>query len=198
MSIAYPLRNRFRTGVTLAMFTLVVFTLVCGAITTASFVNGVNNLRHVRRRLRRPRDDVAGEPDRRHARRARPAPGFDPADFRVVSSQSLAADQGPPGRHGRQGRALPRPRRSTRVPRPHDVWPRGPRARLRLRRRGLARARASIPASPSWTRRSPRAGRTSTSARVEVPAPGLLPRGQARSRPSRSTSAIRRPAGTCG
>lgn len=29
-SIAYPLRNRFRTGVTLAMFTLVVFTLVSG------------------------------------------------------------------------------------------------------------------------------------------------------------------------
>ena len=44
MSVAYPLRNRFRTGVTLAMFTLVVFTLVTGATTTTSFVNGMNNL----------------------------------------------------------------------------------------------------------------------------------------------------------
>ena len=44
MSMAYPLRNRFRTGVTLAMFTLVVFTLVTGATTTTSFVNGMNNM----------------------------------------------------------------------------------------------------------------------------------------------------------
>ena len=45
MSMAYPLRNRFRTGVTLAMFTLVVFTLVTGATTTTSFVNGLNDMR---------------------------------------------------------------------------------------------------------------------------------------------------------
>src|SRR5918994_745129 len=38
MAIAYPLRNRFRTGVTFAMFTLVVFTLVVGAVVTGSFV----------------------------------------------------------------------------------------------------------------------------------------------------------------
>jgi putative ABC transport system permease protein len=44
MSMAYPLRTRFRTGVTLAMFTLVVFTLVCGAVTTGSFVSAANNL----------------------------------------------------------------------------------------------------------------------------------------------------------
>ena len=30
LSLAYPLASRFRTGVTLAMFTLVVFTLVTG------------------------------------------------------------------------------------------------------------------------------------------------------------------------
>jgi putative ABC transport system permease protein len=36
-SAAYPLRNRFRTGVTLAMFTLVVFTLVVGSATTTAF-----------------------------------------------------------------------------------------------------------------------------------------------------------------
>jgi len=37
-SVAYPLRNRFRTAVTLAMFTLVVFTLVVGATTSSSFL----------------------------------------------------------------------------------------------------------------------------------------------------------------
>src|SRR4029079_11880101 len=44
MSMSYPLRNGFRTGVTLAMFTLVVFTLVTGATTTTSFVNGMNDM----------------------------------------------------------------------------------------------------------------------------------------------------------
>jgi putative ABC transport system permease protein len=39
-AIAYPLSNRFRTGITLAMFTLVVFTLVTMA-TTITSVNGV-------------------------------------------------------------------------------------------------------------------------------------------------------------
>jgi putative ABC transport system permease protein len=44
MSIAYPLKSLFRTGVTLAMFMLVVFTLVVGAITTGSFNNAFNNI----------------------------------------------------------------------------------------------------------------------------------------------------------
>jgi len=43
MAMAYPLRNLFRTGVTLAMFTLVVFTLVVGATTSQSFVHAANN-----------------------------------------------------------------------------------------------------------------------------------------------------------
>src|SRR4029453_7803557 len=44
MAIAYPLRNRFRTGVTLAMFTLVVFTLVVGAVISGSFIGSVNDV----------------------------------------------------------------------------------------------------------------------------------------------------------
>ena len=43
MAIAYPLRNRFRTGMTFAMFTLVVFTLVMGAVTSGSFVNAFDD-----------------------------------------------------------------------------------------------------------------------------------------------------------
>jgi putative ABC transport system permease protein len=38
LAMAYPLRNLFRTGVTLAMFMLVVFTLVCGTVISGSFV----------------------------------------------------------------------------------------------------------------------------------------------------------------
>ena len=45
MSIAYPLKSRFRTGVTLAMFMLVTFTLVVGTTTTGSFTNAFNNVR---------------------------------------------------------------------------------------------------------------------------------------------------------
>jgi putative ABC transport system permease protein len=44
MAIAYPLRSLFRTGVTLAMFTLVVFTLVVGATTSGSFMHAFNDI----------------------------------------------------------------------------------------------------------------------------------------------------------
>ncbi len=42
-SIAYPLRNRFRTGVTLSMFILVVFNLVVGSITTTAFTRAFDD-----------------------------------------------------------------------------------------------------------------------------------------------------------
>jgi putative ABC transport system permease protein len=42
ISMAYPLRNRLRTGMTLAMFTLVVFTLVVGITTPSSFIASSN------------------------------------------------------------------------------------------------------------------------------------------------------------
>ncbi len=44
LAAAYPMRSRFRTGVTLAMFTLVVFTLVVGSTTIVSFNNAFNDL----------------------------------------------------------------------------------------------------------------------------------------------------------
>jgi putative ABC transport system permease protein len=43
MSMAYPLSNRFRTGTTLAMFTLVVFTLVTGTASNGSFIHAMEN-----------------------------------------------------------------------------------------------------------------------------------------------------------
>jgi putative ABC transport system permease protein len=44
MSMAYPLASRFRTGTTLAMFTLVVFTLVTGTATSSSFIHALQDL----------------------------------------------------------------------------------------------------------------------------------------------------------
>jgi len=43
ISMAYPLAGRFRTGTTLAMFTLVVFTLVTGTTSSASFMHAAAN-----------------------------------------------------------------------------------------------------------------------------------------------------------
>jgi len=44
MAIAYPLRSRFRTGVTMAMFMLVVFTLVTGSTIPSAFVRAFDNV----------------------------------------------------------------------------------------------------------------------------------------------------------
>ncbi len=43
LAVAYPLRSRFRTGVTMALFTLVVFTLVVGTTTTTAFNSAFND-----------------------------------------------------------------------------------------------------------------------------------------------------------
>ena len=44
MAVAYPLRSRFRTGVTMAMFMLVVFTLVTGSTIPTAFVNSFDDV----------------------------------------------------------------------------------------------------------------------------------------------------------
>jgi putative ABC transport system permease protein len=43
MAVTYPLRDRFRTGVTLAVFTLVVFTLVTGTTISQAFIRGFDD-----------------------------------------------------------------------------------------------------------------------------------------------------------
>jgi putative ABC transport system permease protein len=45
MAMAYPLASRFRTGTTLAMFTLVVFTMVTGAVSSGSFMNAFDDVK---------------------------------------------------------------------------------------------------------------------------------------------------------
>ena len=91
MAIAYPLRNRFRTGVTLAMFTLVVFTMVVGAVISGSFVHAMNNPEQFGggfdvRAQAAPTNPIVGMEGA-----IRRAPGLDPAQFTVVSEQSFLA-----------------------------------------------------------------------------------------------------------
>jgi putative ABC transport system permease protein len=99
MAIAYPLRNRFRTGVTFAMFTLVVFTLVVGAVVSGSFVKAFDAEMFGGgfdiRAQASPTNPVGGM-----EAAIRRAPGLDPAQFTVVSEQSfLAAKVRQVGRH---------------------------------------------------------------------------------------------------
>ncbi len=72
MAMAYPLRVRFRTGVTLAMFTLVVFTIVVGATTSRCIPARRRRRPRLRRRVRRRGSGRAHEHARRRTRR-RPA-----------------------------------------------------------------------------------------------------------------------------
>jgi putative ABC transport system permease protein len=62
MAVAYPLRSRFRTGVTLAMFTLVVFTLVMGAATSGSFISAYDDERAFAGGFEIRADSVAASP----------------------------------------------------------------------------------------------------------------------------------------
>lgn len=88
LAIAYPLRNRFRTGVTLAMFILVVFNMVVGAVISGSFMSSADDLDkfgggfHIAAQAA-PTNPV---PDMNAAIRQT---GLDPAQFTVVSQQSL-------------------------------------------------------------------------------------------------------------
>jgi putative ABC transport system permease protein len=91
MSMAYPLRSRFRTGTTLAMFTLVVFTLVTGATSTGSFQAALGNVEtfgggfDIRGGTGAvaPIDDLRSALDRNLGARA--------SDFTAVGSQSVLA-----------------------------------------------------------------------------------------------------------
>ena len=89
MSMAYPLRNLFRTGVTFAMFTLVVFTLVVGATTSGAFTNALNDLKAYGGGFDIRATTSSANPvgDMRSALNG--ARGIDPRNFRVVSSQSF-------------------------------------------------------------------------------------------------------------
>ena len=89
MSMAYPLRNLFRTGVTFAMFTLVVFTLVVGATTTGAFTNAFNDLKAYGGGFDVRATTAPASPIANMSTALRHTPGINASDFRFVSSQSF-------------------------------------------------------------------------------------------------------------
>jgi putative ABC transport system permease protein len=92
MSIAYPLRARFRTGTTLAMFTLVVFTIVTGSASNGSFVHAIDAEDYGGGFQIRAGTVGAGAVEDMGAA-LRSANGIRAADYPVVGSQSVLAVQ---------------------------------------------------------------------------------------------------------
>jgi putative ABC transport system permease protein len=89
MSMAYPLRSLFRTAVTLAMFMLVVFTLVVGSTITGSMLGAFNDTNSFGGGFDVRADASPAAPVANMRRALRRAPGLAARDFRVVSSQSF-------------------------------------------------------------------------------------------------------------
>ncbi|MFO7573327.1 MAG: FtsX-like permease family protein [Gaiellaceae bacterium] len=90
MSIAYPLSARFRTGTTLAMFTLVVFTLVTGSASNGSFVKSISADDYGGGFQVRAGTVGAAPIDDMEAALG-PAPGIGPQDIAFVGSQAVLA-----------------------------------------------------------------------------------------------------------
>jgi putative ABC transport system permease protein len=93
MAMAYPLATRFRTGTTLAMFTLVVFTMVTGSATSGSFMNAFDDVDTFGGgyQVRATVSPTSPVPNLRAALRR--APGLDPTHIRAVGGVSyLPAD----------------------------------------------------------------------------------------------------------
>ena len=89
MAITYPLRARFRTGATLAMFTLVVFTLVTGTASPSSFDRAINDVDQFGGGFQVRAGTSAGAPIDDLQAALRRAPGIDAADFTAVGSQAV-------------------------------------------------------------------------------------------------------------
>ncbi|HLF76972.1 MAG TPA: FtsX-like permease family protein, partial [Dehalococcoidia bacterium] len=89
MALTYPLTNRFRTGVTLSMFTLVVFTLVVGGTVTTAFTQAFNDVQLFGGGFDIRASTVQVNPidDLRVA--IKDAPALNSDDFAVVADQSL-------------------------------------------------------------------------------------------------------------
>jgi putative ABC transport system permease protein len=89
MAMTYPLRARFRTGATLAMFTLVVFTLVTGVSSSGSFTAAFDNVDEFGGGFQVRAGTSAAAPIKDMRAALRRAPGMRAADFPIVGSQSL-------------------------------------------------------------------------------------------------------------
>jgi putative ABC transport system permease protein len=92
-AVSYPMQNRFRTGVTLALFSLVVFTLVVMAFITAAISSVFNDTDRLSGGfdLRSTVGYANPVPDMRAA--IAETPGLNPQDFEVVAGLTGAAVQ---------------------------------------------------------------------------------------------------------
>jgi putative ABC transport system permease protein len=158
LSISYPLRSLFRTGVTLAMFMLVVFTLVTGVTISGSFNKAFDNL-----------DTFGGgfdvRADRPHGRR----------DGRESVDHAAA---GPPGGHESRIRVVSGHRRRRGLPLAHQLSDRGDRRRLRISRGRLAGDRATAGTRGGRSVRRAAAGSLRRGRAARLPAVRLLRRGR--------------------
>src|SRR6185436_15421615 len=91
ISLAYPLASRFRTGMTLAMFTLVVFTLVTGSASSGSFIHAAQDEHEFGGGfdVRASTGGTTVIPDMQAA--IARADTLDPSRYPVVASQSVLA-----------------------------------------------------------------------------------------------------------
>jgi putative ABC transport system permease protein len=89
LSIAYPLRSVFRTGVTLAMFMLVVFTLVTGTTISGSFTNAWNDVGVFGGGFDVRGQTSAVSPIANVGAAVKRVPGIRPGDVQVAASQSM-------------------------------------------------------------------------------------------------------------
>ena len=88
ISAAYPLKTRLRTGMTFAMFTLVVFTLVVGTTTTGAFVSAFGHVEPFSGGFDVRAGTSPVSPIRDMKRALQQAPGIDAGAVRVVAAQS--------------------------------------------------------------------------------------------------------------
>ena len=186
-------RARFRTGATLAMFTLVVFTLVTGTAAPSSFDKAWGTSTSSAAASR-------SAPARRRARRSttcrlavRQAPGIDEADFAAVGSQSVLSVKAKQLGTGRPAESYVA-RGLDRAFLEHTTFGLGAMAR------GYASARGGLDTrsrrgrgSPSSTRPSRRAATTGASPSCRTSSSPASSSKTASSTRSRSRSATRRP-----
>jgi putative ABC transport system permease protein len=89
MSMAYPLRGRFRTGITLAMFTLVVFTIAVGATTSRAFLSAVDDPQRFSGGFDVRAEVAPGASLNDPGTQIRHTRGMSPLDFDVVGGETV-------------------------------------------------------------------------------------------------------------
>jgi putative ABC transport system permease protein len=92
-ALTYPLTNRFRTGVTLAMFTLVVFTLVVGGTVTNAFTQAFNDDELFNGGFEIRASTVQVNPIEDLDAALAETPSLNQEDFDVIAAQSLVPVQ---------------------------------------------------------------------------------------------------------